>query len=297
MKANSWIDRDAYPFQPHYFEADGGRMHYVDEGQGRPIVMVHGTPTWSFLYRKLIKALSGEYRVIVPDHIGFGLSDKPQNWPYRPQDHARNLEALITHLGLRDITLVVHDFGGPVGLYYAIEYPGYIHSLVLFNTFLWSLRGDPAFEQPDRMFNNRFGRWLYARHNFSAQMIVRMAWGKHRPITPAIHRQYTRPFPDPQSRAGTVGFLDSLLGESDWYEMLWSHRERIAKKPALLLWGMRDIAFKEKELAKWKVLFQNERTVRYPEVGHFVPDEAGEEAAEEIRAFLRETAGETGGAP
>ncbi len=289
MNATSWIDRDAYPFQSHYFDADGGRMHYVDEGQGRPLVMVHGTPTWSFLYRKLIKDLSGEYRIIVPDHIGFGLSDKPPVWPYRPQDHARNLKALISHLGLLDITLVVHDFGGPIGLSYAIHHPDNVRALVLFNTFLWSLRGDPAFERSNRMFNNRFGKWLYRKQNFSARMIMRMAWGKHRPITPQIHRHYTQPFANPDARMGTVGFLESLLGESEWYEQIWSRRENIAGKPALLLWGLRDIAFKEKELARWKGLFANEKVVRYPNVGHFVPDEAGEEAAAEIRAFLKST--------
>ena len=119
----SWIDPLQYPFQPHYIAVGAGQMHYVDEGRGKPIVMVHGTPTWSFMYRHLIKGLSDDFRVIAPDHIGFGLSDKPENWSYKPIDHAKNLAYLIESLGLEDITLVVHDFGGPIGLAYAVENP------------------------------------------------------------------------------------------------------------------------------------------------------------------------------
>lgn len=281
-----WVDRNAYPFQAHHREVEGGQMHYVDEGQGRPLVLVHGTPTWSFLYRCLIEDLSGEFRVIAPDHIGFGQSSKPKNWSYRPQDHARNVETLIQHLGLKDIVLVVHDFGGPIGLSYAINHPENVSALVIFNSFLWSLKGDPAFERPNRLFGNAIGRWLYLKQNFSANMIVRSAWGKHRPLTSHIHHQYTQAFPDEQSRLGTWQFFQSLLGENDWYESLWAKRDRLAQKPTLMLWGMRDIAFKEKELARWKDLFPRASVRTFPQVGHFVPDEAGPESAEEIHAFL-----------
>jgi haloalkane dehalogenase len=286
MNNISWVDRTAYPFQPHYLNVDGGQMHYVDEGQGQPVVMVHGTPTWSFLYRALIKDLSAEHRVIAPDHIGFGLSAKPEGWSYRPQDHARNLETLIEQLGLKDIVLVVHDFGGPIGLSYALDHAENISALVIFNTFMWSLKGDPAFERPAQLFNNGIGRWLYLRQNFSANMMVRSAWGKRRPLTREIHHQYTQALPNAQSRLGTWRFMQSLLGESAWYESLWDRRDCIADKPALILWGRQDIAFKEKELARWKAFFPQAKALAYPQVGHFVPDEAGQESAEEIHAFL-----------
>jgi haloalkane dehalogenase len=261
-------------------------MHYVDEGQGRPLVMVHGTPTWSFLYRYLIKNLSAEFRVVAPDHLGFGLSEKPESWSYRPQDHARNLKALIEHLDLKDIVLVVHDFGGPIGISYALDHPENVRALVISNTFLWSLKGDPSFERANRLFNNAVGRWLYLRQNFSAKIIVRSAWGKHRPLTPEIHRQYQLALPDAVSRLGTWQFVQSLLGESDWYESLWAKRDCIAEKPALLLWGMQDFAFKEKELARWKDLFPQARAVTFPKVGHFVPDEAGPETVDEILKWI-----------
>src|SRR5262249_20412588 len=133
MHNTDWIDRTEYPFTSRYLDLDAGRMHYVDEGEGHPIVMVHGTPDWSFLYRHLIKPLSVGYRCIAPDHLGFGLSDKPIGWGYRPADHARNLRALIDHLGLERYTLVVHDFGGPIGLACAIERPEQVERLVISN--------------------------------------------------------------------------------------------------------------------------------------------------------------------
>lgn len=285
----SWIDRSAYPFQSHVLPVDGGQMHYLDEGSGRPLVLVHGTPTWSFLYRRLVRDLSADHRLVVPDHIGFGLSGRPAGWSYRPQDHARNLETLIDHLALKNITLVVHDFGGPIGLSYALDHPENVRALVIFNTFLWPLTGDPNIERANRLTNNRLGRWLYLRHNFSARFVLRSAWGKHRKLTPEVHRHYLRPFPDPASRLGTWAFVQALLGESDWYAGLWDRRDRIAGKPALLLWGLRDIAFRQKELDCFKGLFPHARVVAYPEVGHFVPDEAGPEVVEDIRPFLAAT--------
>jgi haloalkane dehalogenase len=283
---DNWIDRSEYPFDPHHLSVEGGQMHYVDEGQGRPLVLVHGTPTWSFLYRHLIRGLSPHFRVIAPDHIGFGRSDKPEDWSYRPADHARNLEALIEHLDLHDLTLVVHDFGGPIGLSYALNHPENVRSVVIFNTFLWSLKGDPAFETPNRLFNNPFGRFLYKRMNFSPAVIVRMAWGDKKTLTPAIHRHYTGAFPAPVQRQGTWTFMRELLGSSEWYDSLWARRDQIRDKPALLLWGMQDFAFKEKELVRLAGVFEHPQVVRLPEVGHFVPDEAGLRVLPVIRAFV-----------
>jgi pimeloyl-ACP methyl ester carboxylesterase len=125
-----WLDRSVYPFKPRYLQVSGGRMHYVDEGRGDPILMVHGTPTWSFVYRHLIRDLSRDYRVVAVDHLGFGLSDKPENGPYRPQQLASNLRTVIDQLQLRGFSLAVHDFGGPIGLSYAIEEPANVRALV-----------------------------------------------------------------------------------------------------------------------------------------------------------------------
>jgi len=119
-----WLDRNEYPFQSKYFDLPMGRMHYVDEGESaHAIVMVHGNPAWSYTYRKLVKCLSNKYRCIAPDHIGFGLSDKPIDWDYLPENHAANFEKLLNHLDMQSITLIVGDWGGPIGLSYAVNHP------------------------------------------------------------------------------------------------------------------------------------------------------------------------------
>ncbi|HEU4368844.1 MAG TPA: alpha/beta fold hydrolase [Methylomirabilota bacterium] len=137
--------------------------------------MVHGTPTWSFLYRHLVTGLRDRFRCVVPDHLGFGLSDKPPGSAYRPPDQARRLASFVDALGLRDMTLVVHDFGGPIGLAYALEHPENVRGLVLFNTWMWSLRGARQYERVDRVLSGRAGRFLYERLSFSVNVVFRHA--------------------------------------------------------------------------------------------------------------------------
>ena len=228
MSTHNWLDRSEYPFAPHYLEVEGGRMHYVDQGTGHPIVFVHGTPAWSFLYRRLIKELSQNYRCIAPDHIGFGLSDKPTEWTYRPEDHARNLRSLIKHLGLRDITLVVHDFGGPIGLSYAVEQPENVTEIVLFNTWMWSLRGDATVERVSRLVSGGLGKFLYTRLNLSPRVLLKAAMGDKTKLTKAIHRHYIDAFRSASERTGPWMLARALLGSSEWYDHLWQQRARIA---------------------------------------------------------------------
>lgn len=137
----SWVDRMAYPFGPHHFPTPQGEISYVDEGAGEAVLFAHGNPSWSFMYRELIKGLSPHYRCLAPDHFDIGLSDKPASVSYLPQVHAENPKQLIAELGLRDITVVLHDWGGPIGLSYAVRHPANIKRLVVFNTTCWSLKG------------------------------------------------------------------------------------------------------------------------------------------------------------
>lgn len=287
MSYPAWLDRSEYPFQPRSLELEAGRMHYVDEGQGPPVVLVHGTPVWSFLYRNLIKELSRSNRCIAMDHLGFGLSDKPAGWGYRPADHAANLRALVDHLGLRDITLVVHDFGGPIGLSYAVERPENVARLVIFNTWMWSQRENPEAAQISRTLGGGFGRFMYERLNFSARWLI-PALGGERPLPKSIHRHYIDAAPTPQSRHAMWVCARELAGSSDWYETLWARRERLRHIPALLLWGLRDRGVKSGvfDLARFQGVFEDVRSVTYPGAGHFVQEDAAPQVAAEIRAFL-----------
>ena len=185
-------------------------MHYVDEGSGDAIVFVHGTPTWSFVWRQQIKSLSRNYRCIAPDHLGFGLSDKPANFPYTPAAHADNLEALIEHLQLRNITLVVHDFGGPIGLRYALRHPANVKNLMVLNSWMWSLEEEKQINKISRFMSGSIGRFLYLQLNFSARMLLPRGYHERKNIPKDIHTHYLKPLSTSTSRLGTWKFLFSF---------------------------------------------------------------------------------------
>jgi haloalkane dehalogenase len=183
----AWVDRTLYPYTPRAFATPEGTMRYVDVGCGPAVVLVHGTPTWSFLYRALIARLARSHRVVAVDHLGFGLSDKPADAGYRPEDHARRLAAVIGSLELSDVALVVHDFGGPIGLAYALQHPERVRQLVIFNSWLWSLEDDRRVVQGARLSAGPLGRFLYRRLNCSPRWLVPLlmaaASGSHGPRT------------------------------------------------------------------------------------------------------------------
>jgi haloalkane dehalogenase len=284
--STDWIDRAEYPFASHYLALDAGRMHYLDEGAGPPIVMVHGTPDWSFGYRKLVKDLSPDYRCVVPDNLGFGLSDKPPDASYVPECQAERLSRLIERLDLRDVSLVLHDFGGPIGLAYALERPENVRRLVLMNTWMWSLRGDPHFELFRRLMWGPIGRFLYLRLNFSARVIMKQAFGDKSKLPPRVHQQYLRALPTPEDRVATWAYAQAVLGASDWYDSLWQQRARIREIPTLIAWGMRDVAFRKQELERLETVFAHARTVRFEDAGHFVQEEKPEALCALIREHL-----------
>lgn len=289
MRQVDWVDRDEYPFTSKYLQLDAGRIHYVDEGHGPTLLMVHGTPTWSFLYRHLIRDLAREYRCVALDHLGFGLSDRPAGWSYRPADHARNLALFIERLGLKDIVLVVHDFGGPIGLSYAVEHPENVSAIVICNTWMWSFKGDPHFERAGRLLSGSLGRLLYTRLNFSLNVMLRTAWGDKATLTRAVFRQYSGAFPHPAERLPLWTLARELIGSSDWYDGLWQRRDRIASKPALILWGLKDPGFRATELRRWQETLTNAQVETFPEIGHFVPEEK-RDLGPMISRFLTERA-------
>ncbi len=194
-----WLDTREYPFQPNYQTTPSGQLHYIDEGKGDVILFVHGTPTWSFLYRSHIKALSNTHRCIAPDHIGFGLSDKPKNFAGTPQEHARNLNQLIAHLDLKNITIVVHDFGGPIGLSYAISKPENVKRIVMFNTWLWETKEDKDAQKIDKILHSSFGNFLYLNTNFSPKVLLKKAFHNKKHLSKQVHNHYKKPFPDKNS--------------------------------------------------------------------------------------------------
>ncbi|MDX5348507.1 MAG: alpha/beta fold hydrolase [Hymenobacteraceae bacterium] len=283
-----WLNKTEYPFQEHYLKLDMGKLHYIDKGKGEPIVFVHGTPVWSFVWRKQIKLLSKNFRCIAPDHIGFGLSDKPANWTYTPEAHAQNLEKLIEHLQLTNLTLVVHDFGGPIGLYYALNHPENVKRVVLLNTWMWSLRGEKNIELASKLFSSGFGRFLYKQLNFSAKYILKSAFYDKTKLTPELHKQYKKALANAAERTGTWRLSQELVASGKWFNSLWEKKEVLKQKPCLIVWGKHDPLIPVAFLEKWKQVLPQAKVIELP-AGHFIQEEAPDQLNTALQEFIKNT--------
>ena len=283
----AWLDRSAYPFSVRSVRLPSGNaMRYVDEGRGDPVLFIHGTPSWSFEWRHVIRALSDTHRCIAPDLLGFGLSERPRDFAYTPETHAQEIAAFVTALGLRDLTLVVHDFGGPIGLPLAVERDGIVRRLVVLNSWMWPLSEDPAMARAARVMGGGFGRLLYERLNLSPRVIMPGAYADRGKLTPAIHAQYLAPFPDRWSRGAVLWTLArALLASGEHYERLWNQRSRLSALPVLVIWGMRDPAFKPTALARWRSAVPHASVVELP-VGHWPQEEAPDDVIRALRSML-----------
>lgn len=283
----AWVDRAAYPFTSRWFAlASGTRLHYVDEGTGPPVLFVHGTPTWSFEWRHQIRALSTSYRTIAVDLVGMGLSDRPAEFSYTPEAHAAAIAELVEGLDLRDFTLVVHDFGGPIALPLALRDPSRVGRVVVINSFGWSLDDDPGVRRPARALGGAFGRWLYRRFNFSLRVVMPAAYADRSRLTPAIHGQYLAPFPDAESRGRVLhAFARALLGSSDYYRGIEERLSRLRDRPVLVIWGTRDPAFRPYHLDRWTAALPHARVVRLS-AGHWPHEEMPEAVNDALRSFF-----------
>jgi len=284
-QAQDWVDKIEYPFESNYLNTEQGNIHYIDEGKGDVILFVHGTPTWSFLYRNYIKELSKTHRCIAIDHLGFGLSDKPKNFSGTPELHSKNLTTLIEKLNLKNITLVVHDFGGPIGLSYAIAQPENVDKIILFNTWLWGTKEDKDAQKINKILHSKIGNFLYLNTNFSPKILLKRAFYNKQALSKKIHKHYLKPFPNKNSRYGLLNIGKSLIGSSDWYDKHWQSIDLIKDKPVLILWGEKDDFIKKINREKWESKLTNETTFVF-EAGHFVQEEQFEVSVQRIKNWL-----------
>ncbi len=283
--AYDWLDKSEYPFKSHYFNVNGQAMHYIEEGSGDVILYVHGTPSWSFDFRNVIKRLIVKYRCIAIDHIGFGLSSKPEDYNYSTQNHSKTLEKFVLDKDLNNVTLVVHDFGGPIGLNFAIQYPEKIKRLVIINSWLWSCENDPDFIKLKWALKSPLLPILYRYFNFSPRYILPNSFGEIK-LTKHLLKHYTRPFANASQRSGGLAFTQSLLDDQGWFEELWDKRQSIAQKPALFIWGMQDKIVKPHNLDKFQSVFVDATTLKLQESGHFPQEEQPRAAANAILSFM-----------
>jgi haloalkane dehalogenase len=282
----AWLDRNEYPFQPLTFDTPEGRMRYLDEGTGAPVLIVHGTPSWSFEWRHVVRGLTPRCRLVVPDHLGFGLSDKPGDASIlRPEDHARRLLALVDALDLNDLVLVVHDFGGPIGLPIALERSTRVRSVVVLNSWMWPNSGDKQARTLSRVIASPLGKLLYLGLNASPRWLVPAAFHDRARLTPAVHRHYLAPFGSWAARRGPWALGVALTGSDPFYATLEARRETLARIPLELVWGRHDPAFGPPVLARWKSMFPHAKATDL-EVGHFPAEEAPEAVVNAIRRAL-----------
>lgn len=283
-----WHDTSEYPFKPNYFSINGQKLHYIDEGQGEVLLFVHGTPSWSFDFRNVIKTLKANYRCIAIDHIGFGLSDKPEHYDYTTINHSHTLEKFINEKQLSNITLVVHDFGGPIGLHVAIKNPEIFKRLVILNSWLWGSTSDPDFIKLSKIIRSPLLPFLYRYLNFSPRFILPKSFGDKR-LSKALLKQYTKPFANKTQRNGALSFAKSLLNDQDWFEEQWNRKEAITNKPTLFIWGMKDPVIKPDYLDKFIKGVSTSHVHKLETCGHFPQEEESESVSEAILNFIKIT--------
>jgi haloalkane dehalogenase len=261
----------------------------VDEGSGPPLLLLHGNPTWSFLYRDVIKGLRDRYRCIAPDHPGFGLSRAGAGFGYTPAEHAYVLERLIDRLDLREVTMMVQDWGGPIGLAVATRRPERFAAFVIGNTCAWP-KSDPGTQLFARLLGGPIGGYLILRRNFFVEKII-PGNVKRRELPREVMEAYRGPFPTPESRRPVHVLPREILRSRDFLTETERGLERLRDRPALILWPTRDRAFRAGDRRRWEQTFPKHQTVMLQGAGHYMQ----EDAAEEIVAAIRDWAG--GGAP
>ena len=280
------IDKELFPFENHFLKTKAGAdVHYVDEGQGVVVLMLHGNPTWSFLYRKMIVRMSRHFRCIAPDYPGFGLSTAPEGYDFLPRTHSEVLADVVEGLGLKDFILVMQDWGGPIGLSLAERFPERVRGMVIGNTWGWPLKGRLRFEAFSWLMGGPIGRAM--AHSFNGVWRFFMQEGfVNRPSDRAL-AMYEAPFRDKMNRRQTVIFPRQLVQARAFEAAVESGLGKLAEKPVLFLWGTKDFAFQQPELERFKSHFPNHIHHRL-EASHFWPDEQGEAASAYIIDWARQ---------
>ncbi|MFC5451568.1 alpha/beta fold hydrolase [Paenibacillus aestuarii] len=291
MKRPFELDPGEYPFTDHWLPYRDGHIHYLDEGQGPTVLLLHGNPTWSYLYRNVIKELCREFRLIAPDYPGFGMSKAPEGYRFTPQEQSEAVHELIRHLDLKDFILVVQDWGGPIGLNYAVQHRDNLRGIVVMNTWAW-----PAKILPMKLFSlamgGPIGYWLQTRLNFFAKTIVPNGIHHTEKVTDSLRKAYTDPFPTPKSRIPTWVFPGQIRKARAWLAAIESKLSNLSDLPAQILWGTKDSAgFPLEQMAKWQKHLPMNETIVLEDASHYLQEDRPDQVASAIRKILNRTQG------
>jgi haloalkane dehalogenase len=278
----AWLREDLYPFADRVADVDGVRVHYVDEGSGPPLLLLHGNPTWSFLYREVIAGLRDRFRCIAPDYPGFGLSGPaPAGYGYTPAEHARVVERLVLELDLTGATMMVQDWGGPIGFAVATRRPDRFAAFVIANTWAWP-KSDPATQLFSRLLGGPIGRRLIAGRNVFVERIL-PGGVKRRTLPEDVMAAYRGPFPTLASRRPVSVLPREILASRPFLAEVERGLPALAERPALIVWPTRDPAFRDAERRRWEATFPDHRTVTLEGAGHYVQEDAPDEIVAAIR--------------
>ncbi len=279
----AWVVDELFPFESRFINIDGHRIHYVDEGSGATLLFLHGNPTWSFDYSKVIESLRNEFRCVAVDYPGFGLSSAAPGYRYLPAEHTQVIDGFLEALGLSEVTLVAHDWGGPIGLATAQRRPEAFDRLVLTNTWAWPV-GDPLVQIMSHVMGSPIGRLLIRQLNLFVNVMIPIG---HRLTKPTNEQMahYQNALGSPARREASAVFPREITSSRAFLAEIEAGLADIAALPTLIIWGDGDFAFGSKELRRWERTFADHETVIVKGAGHFVPSDAPEQFAAAIRRW------------
>jgi len=288
------IAKHLYPFDSHFVELGDLRLHYVDEGSGEVVVAVHGNPTWSLYYRELIKDLRSDHRVIVPDHMGCGLSDRPDDsrYSYTLESRIADFETLMGRLDLDEVNLVVHDWGGAIGCAWAGRNPERVKRLVILNTGAFHLPATKALPwQLWLVRNTPLGSGLVRGLNGFARGATRFGCTR-RPMPKEVRDAFCAPYDSWENRRAVLRFVEDIpLRPGDrGYDLVTEIAEnlpRLAGKPVMICWGDKDFVFDRHFLAEWVRIFPDAELHRFPDGGHYILEDYADEIVPLVREFFK----------
>jgi len=286
--------RRLYPFADYWLKAPGFIYHYLDEGQGDPVVAVHGNPTWSFYYREIVKALRPDYRVIVPDHVGCGLSSRPseKDFTYTLTSHVDNMESFLDYLDLKNnVTLIVHDWGGMIGMACAARRPERIARIVILNTWAFVIPPDKGI--PWQLSFLRHFPVLPALlvRGLNAFSYLATFLGVEKDMPADVRTGLTAPYNTWKNRIATLRFVQDIPlypGDRSYPLTQWTdeHLHLLGGIPMMICWGQKDFVFDEVALAEWRRRFPEAEVHVFPRGGHYILEDEGETVVALIRDFL-----------
>jgi haloalkane dehalogenase len=282
----TWLDERLFPFRSRFLELDGCRVHYIDEGEGLPLLLLHGNPTWSFLYRDIVKGLRDRFRCIALDYPGFGFSTASESYGFTPAEHARIVERFLLTLGLSDMTLMVQDWGGPIGLGVASRHPERFRALVIGNTWAWPVNGEPHFEFFSRLLGGLVGRFLIRYFNVFVNVLI-PAGVRRRKLSKEVMAAYRGPFSERSSRGPTHIFPREILRSRSYLAEVEEGLEHLRDLPALIVWGDRDLAFRDRERTRFEEIFSEHHTIVLQGAGHYIQEDAADEISAAIIRWQR----------